>query len=126
MIMNPKNILSHHRLCLWRAVSGGLFLSLLLGCQESSGPEARGEKTAAQQFATWCSPCHGERGKGGWASKGPSLQGPDFIYGGDPDSLRTSIREGRPNGMPAFGERFSPAQIDELTTYLKSLQTTSS
>ncbi|MDY0270009.1 MAG: c-type cytochrome [Trichloromonas sp.] len=128
VIMKPKKILSHHRLCLWRAASGGLFLFLFLffGCQESSAPEARGEKTAAQQFASWCSPCHGKRGESGLTYKGPSLQGPDFIYGGDPDSLRTSIRDGRPNGMPAFGKRFSPTQIDELTVYLKSLQTTGS
>ncbi|HEU4563896.1 MAG TPA: c-type cytochrome [Gemmatimonadaceae bacterium] len=67
-----------------------------------------------------CSGCHGDDGAGNWA---PALNDGRWRYGGTPGEIYQSIYEGRPMGMPAFGERVPASQLWELAAYLKSLET---
>ena len=48
-----------------------------------------------------CVGCHAANGGGGM---GPALSEGQFIYGSTPANLFLSIYQGRPNGMPAWGE----------------------
>ena len=48
-----------------------------------------------------CVGCHAGNGGGGM---GPALSEGQFIYGSTPANLFLSIYQGRPNGMPAWGE----------------------
>jgi cytochrome c oxidase cbb3-type subunit 3 len=42
-------------------------------------------------------------------------------YGPDRVSIFLSIRDGRPHGMPAFGQRLTTDQIWQLTGYIRTL-----
>jgi cytochrome c oxidase cbb3-type subunit 3 len=64
-----------------------------------------------------CVGCHAHGG----GSMGPALMDEAWIYGGKPEQIFTSIARGRPNGMPAFGERIPIAQIWQIVAYVQSL-----
>lgn len=54
--------------------------------------------------------CHAANGGGGM---GPALSEGRFIYGSNPANLFLSIYQGRPNGMPAWGEILPESTIWE-------------
>jgi cytochrome c oxidase cbb3-type subunit 3 len=64
-----------------------------------------------------CVGCHAQGGGG----SGPALMDDVWIYGSAPVNVFASIVEGRPNGMPAFGERISERQAWELAAYVRSM-----
>jgi cytochrome c oxidase cbb3-type subunit 3 len=68
---------------------------------------------------TWynCSGCHANGGGG----PGPALMDDVWIYGGDAGTIYLTIANGRPNGMPAFGNRIPKDQIWQLAAYVRSL-----
>ncbi|TYO98775.1 cytochrome c oxidase cbb3-type subunit 3 [Geothermobacter ehrlichii] len=82
---------------------------------DRSGDAEKGEKL----FAARCAMCHGQEGKGGI---GPDLTGKTYRYGNDEASIGQSITNGRPKGMPAFGNQLSPEKIADLTAFVLSLQ----
>src|SRR5947207_2913963 len=53
-----------------------------------------------KQWFAWfnCNGCHGSGG----GNSGPSLMSNRWIYGGSFANVVATIRDGRPNGMPAF------------------------
>ncbi len=72
-----------------------------------------------QRLYVWFN-CQGCHAMGGGAI-GPALMDDTWIYGSDPDAIFTSIANGRPNGMPAFGSRLNAQQMWELVAYVRSL-----
>lgn len=70
-------------------------------------------------FSENCAACHGATGKGGI---GPDLTATDYAYGSSTEEIRTSISEGRPAGMPAFGNQLSRAEIEALVEFVQSLK----
>lgn len=69
-----------------------------------------------------CSGCH-FHGAGGI---GPAFDNNgNWIYGGRLDQIYASIYQGRPNGMPMWGNLIPSSQIWELAAYVKSLSTKS-
>jgi cytochrome c oxidase cbb3-type subunit 3 len=75
-----------------------------------------------RRFFVWynCAGCHGDHGGGGM---GPSLRDNAWLYGGSHAQVADSIAEGRANGMPAWGQMLTEAQIWQITAYVKSLRT---
>ncbi len=65
-----------------------------------------------------CSYCHGV---GATGLMGPPLNGRGWRYGGTPVELYKSIHDGRPQGMPAWGDRLPPQEIWRLVAYIESL-----
>lgn len=65
-----------------------------------------------------CVGCHAPNGGGGM---GPSLSDSRWIYGGSPPNIFLSIYQGRPNGMPAWGEMLPESTIWELVSYIQSI-----
>jgi cytochrome c oxidase cbb3-type subunit 3 len=70
-------------------------------------------------FASNCASCHGAEGKGGI---GPDLTAANYKFGNNHDAVLSSIRDGRPGGMPAYGNQLSSAQIEALAAFCLSLQ----
>jgi cytochrome c oxidase cbb3-type subunit 3 len=72
-----------------------------------------------QRLYTWfnCRGCHAMGGGG----MGPALMDDAWIYGAEPQAVFTSIAEGRPNGMPAFGQKLPAQQVWQLVAYVRSL-----
>jgi cytochrome c oxidase cbb3-type subunit III len=52
-------------------------------------------------FLTYCAQCHGSDGGGSVGF--PSLKDRDWLYGGEPETIRVSIMEGRNGVMPPMG-----------------------
>ncbi len=52
---------------------------------------------------------------------GPALNARGWRYGGTPGEIFNSIHDGRPKGMPAWGQRLPPQEIWRLTAYIESL-----
>ncbi len=65
-----------------------------------------------------CVGCHAANAGGGM---GPALSEGRFIYGSSPANLFLSIYQGRPNGMPAWGELLPESTIWELVAYVESI-----
>jgi cytochrome c oxidase cbb3-type subunit III len=67
-----------------------------------------------------CYACHGPHGGG---AIGPSLRDRRWRYGDSDGQIFASIAQGRPNGMPTWGNKIPEGQIWELVAYIKSLDT---
>ena len=86
--------------------------------------ERRGNIQQGREIFQQCNGCHGT-GTGGKAV-GPSLKGlfkRSKLRNGDPATekdIRSKITKGG-DGMPSFEQALSPAEIDQLIGYLKSL-----
>jgi cytochrome c oxidase cbb3-type subunit 3 len=77
---------------------------------------------AVSQGKTWyraynCAGCHGQGG----GNIGPPLIDAKWRYGADPASIYQTIAHGRPNGMPAYGDRVPEDQIWQLVAYVRSM-----
>ena len=83
----------------------------------AGNPQARavGEKL----FLNNCAQCHASDAGG---SRGfPSLSDRDWLWGGDPASIRTTIAEGRTGIMPPFGQALGENGTKDVAHYVMSL-----
>ena len=84
----------------------------------AADPQARamGERL----FLTYCAQCHGSDARG---SKGfPSLADHDWLYGGEPDVIKTTILDGRNGVMPPMGAAVgSEKDVENVAQYVLSL-----
>ena len=70
-------------------------------------------------YLTYCSQCHGSDAAG---AKGfPNLTDHDWLYGGDADTIKATITDGRSGMMPALGEALGPEGTKEVANYVLSL-----
>ena len=73
-------------------------------------------------FVQMCAACHGKAGEG---IVGPNLTDDYWLNGGDIKDVFKTIKYGRPEkGMKSWQENFSPVQISQLASFIKSLQGT--
>jgi cytochrome c oxidase cbb3-type subunit 3 len=88
-----------------------------------SGAEGDAAKIDAgkEVFAANCVACHGDNAKGSHDVGAPDLTDHFWIYGGDVNSVYTSVYSGRQGHMPHWGARLSPLQVKLLTVYVHSL-----
>jgi cytochrome c oxidase cbb3-type subunit 3 len=72
-----------------------------------------------KKLFTWfnCTGCHANGGGG----SGPPLMDDKWIYGGEIENIVSTIREGRPNGMPSFRGKVPDDQIWQLAAYVRSM-----
>lgn len=82
-----------------------------------------GQSQAIQRGMTYfisfnCVGCHAPNGGGGM---GPSLSNNHFVYGGEPANIYLSIYQGRPNGMPAWGQMLPDDVIWNIVAYIGSI-----
>jgi len=84
--------------------------------QVAADPKAR--EMGQRLFLNSCAQCHGSDAGG---SKGfPNLTDGDWLYGGSPENIKTTLINGRNGVMPAYGHLES-AQIVDLANYVRSL-----
>ncbi|MBS0319144.1 MAG: cytochrome-c oxidase, cbb3-type subunit III [Proteobacteria bacterium] len=75
--------------------------------------------TGERLFLTYCAQCHGSDAGG---SKGfPNLRDSDWLYGGDPATIKASITNGRNGIMPAFGPALGDEKIRQVVNYVRTL-----
>ena len=80
---------------------------------------AKAMATGKRLFLTYCAVCHGS--DAGGATGFPNLTDNDWLYGGDPKTIQTTILDGRNGAMPAWGSVLSGEQVDQVVAYVLSL-----
>ncbi len=68
-------------------------------------------------FLNYCSQCHGS--DAGGAKGFPSLTDGDWLYGGSPEAIKTSIQQGRAGVMPSYAH-LGTAKIQDLGNYVRN------
>ncbi|MFO1427791.1 MAG: cytochrome-c oxidase, cbb3-type subunit III [Steroidobacteraceae bacterium] len=70
-------------------------------------------------FANNCAACHGSDGRG--ATGFPNLTDADWKWGGAPEAIETSIRDGRNGVMTPWGEVLGAKGVDDVVAYVLTL-----
>ncbi len=71
-------------------------------------------------FANNCAQCHGSDARGGAGF--PNLADDDWLFGGEPETIKASILNGRVGMMPAFAPALGGDQgVKEVVEYVMSL-----
>jgi len=70
-------------------------------------------------FLTYCSQCHGSDAAG--ARGFPNLTDGDWLYGGDPDTIKATLTDGRAGVMPALGDALGADGTKAVAHYVLSL-----
>lgn len=78
--------------------------------------------SAEQEFKSRCAACHGQNGEGG---VGPNLTDEYWLHGGSINDVFKTIKYGVPaKGMVAWQNAINPVKMQELASYVLSLQGT--
>jgi len=86
---------------------------------EALAGDTRALEIGHNVFANNCAVCHGSDARG---AKGyPNLTDSDWLYGGQPDAVLTTILKGRRGVMPPLGAALGEQGIDEVANYVLSL-----
>jgi Glucose/sorbosone dehydrogenases len=110
-----------HRLLYAIAVLAALLPAGVARAQDA--PQAPGQAPdAAALFQRNCSGCHGPHREG--TRLGPPLSPATYRYGGTRSDIERIIRRGIPSqGMPAFGQTLTEAEINALADFLPTRAT---
>ena len=85
---------------------------------EQVGADPKAREMGQRLFLNSCAQCHGSDAGG---SKGfPNLTDHDWLYGGSPENIKTTIINGRAGVMPPFPQLDSK-QIVDVANYVRSL-----
>ena len=80
---------------------------------------AEAMETGQRLFANNCAVCHGSDAQG--ARGFPNLTDDDWLYGGSPETIKTSILQGRNGVMPAFGQQLGERGVRAVAAYVYEL-----
>lgn len=88
-----------------------------------SGRQAPPDWVAAgkERFATLCAACHGADARGNPLLGAPNLTDGTWLHGGDFDTVRATITNGRDNQMPAHATTLGESKVRLLAAYVLSL-----
>lgn len=92
-----------------------------LGPTAQAAQDAEATARGAEVFATNCAACHGEDAKGNLELGAPNLTDASWIYGGDRQSMTSTIYSGHQGLMPSWEQRLTPTQRKMLTLYVLDL-----
>ncbi len=91
-----------------------------LSIEELQKPENEaGLKMGQRMFANNCAVCHGSAGTG--AIGFPNLTDNDWLYGGEPATIKQTITNGRNGGMPAWGDVLGEDGVRDVASYVMTL-----
>lgn len=94
-----------------------------LGNPGYSTPATIGRIEAGREvFLANCAACHGEDARGQQELGAPNLTDAYWIYGGDLESIVTTVHGGRRGHMPTWDERLTAAEIRILALYVHALR----
>ena len=85
--------------------------------QVAADPQAK--EIGQRLFLNYCAQCHGS--DAGGAKGYPNLTDRDWLYGGDPEAIKTTLLKGRAGVMPSFKDSLTSAQMVDVANYVRSL-----
>jgi len=81
--------------------------------------DAQAMATAQRLFLNHCAQCHASDGGG---SRGfPNLTDKDWLWGGTPEAIKTTITDGRMGVMPPWGPALGEQGVKDVAHYVMSL-----
>ena len=72
-----------------------------------------------RMFNNNCAVCHGQGGAGAYGF--PTLSDQDWLYGGNGETIKTTITSGRTGAMPPWGAIIGEDGVRNVTSYVLSL-----
>lgn len=87
---------------------------------EAVADDAQAQRLGARLFVDNCAACHGRFGLGNPQLGAPNLADKDWLYGGAPQDITTTIRDGRAGVMPAWAALGEPT-VRNLAQYVLAL-----
>jgi cytochrome c oxidase cbb3-type subunit III len=81
--------------------------------------DAEALKMGERLYLTYCTACHGSDARGGPGY--PNLRDASWLWGGAPEQIRASIRDGRTGVMPAWGQALGQEGVQNVAEYVLSL-----
>jgi cytochrome c oxidase cbb3-type subunit 3 len=94
-----------------------VYVQSMSGQKADAGMAARGKKN----FDMLCVACHGPDGSGNQALGAPRLNDNTWLYGGEPETIRMTITQGRNGNMPAFEQTLTEDRRRLIAAYVLSL-----
>ena len=96
---------------------------LVVYVQKLSGQKADPVMAAngKKNFDMLCVACHQADGSGNQALGAPRLNDDIWLYGGEPETIRKTLTEGRNGNMPTFGSSLSEDKRRLIAAYVLSL-----
>jgi cytochrome c oxidase cbb3-type subunit 3 len=76
-------------------------------------------KTGERLYVNYCAVCHGSDARG--ARGFPNLRDNDWLYGGEPENIKTSIMHGRTGSMPAWEASLGEEGVEQMANYVMQL-----
>jgi mono/diheme cytochrome c family protein len=105
------------RIALLQAVLAASLIWVVPASAQSASPAPDNAPLDVDQlFAGTCGFCHSDGGRA--AGRGPQLMNSPR----SDDFIRDRIKTGKQGAMPAFGESFTDAQIDEIIKHIRALK----
>ncbi len=83
----------------------------------AADPEANA--MGERMFLTYCAQCHGSAAQG--AKSFPNLTDDEWLWGGEPEAIKTTILEGRNGVMPPFGPALGGEGVKDVANYVRSM-----
>jgi len=98
---------------------GPLFEKFLNQDIETVAADPQAHVIGERLFMNNCAQCHGSDARG---SRGfPNLADKDWLYGGSPEAIKTSIMKGRNGVMPPMAAIIGAKEVENVTHYVRSL-----
>ncbi|UFW85878.1 cytochrome c [Bradyrhizobium barranii] len=113
---NGADVLKLHSMSLPAVLGASLLCVVVARAQSATPAPYNGSLDVEQLFAGTCGFCHSDGGRA--AGRGPQLMDSQR----DDEFLHNRIKIGKQGAMPAFGESFSDAQIDQIVKYIRALK----
>lgn len=98
---------------------GPLFAKYAAMPLEEVAQDEQALKMGSRLFASNCSVCHGSDAKGSYGF--PNLTDNDWLYGGQPETIKTTILHGRTAAMPAWKDVIGEEGVKNTAAYVRSL-----
>lgn len=81
--------------------------------------DAKAQEMGQRLFVTYCASCHGSDARG--ALGFPNLADNDWLWGGEADTIKTTILNGRVGAMPAWGPILGEEKVEQVASYVQTL-----
>lgn len=94
-----------------------VYVQSLSGQKADEAMAANGKQT----YDMFCVACHMPDGSGNQALGSPRLNDDIWLYGGEPETIRTTLTQGRNGNMPAHKDLLSEDRRRLITAYVLSL-----
>jgi len=98
---------------------GALFAKFAATDIEELSKDPDALRAGRNLFVNNCAMCHGSDGRG--ARSFPNLTDSEWLYGGDPSTIKLSIIMGRNGVMPAWGPALGEDGVIQATEYVLSM-----